>query len=61
MANMHPYIKRMGVAMTLKKLCTSKGTTGSSNDSFQLRPFQNGNSLKGKNLRPEGANSFRSE
>ena len=28
-----------GVTRMLKKLCTSKGTTGSSNVSLQLRPF----------------------
>ena len=42
------------VARTLKKLRTSD----ISSDSLQLRPFSSGTSLKGKNLLPEGANSF---
>ena len=48
------------VARMLKKLRTLKQTTGSSNDILQLRPFSKweGTSLKGKNLLPEGANSF---
>ena len=31
------------VATTLKKLSHQRETTGSSSDSLQLRPFQNGN------------------
>ena len=53
-----------GVVITLKKLRTSRGDycNGTSSDSLQLRPFfQMGTSLKGKNLLPEGANSFLSE
>ena len=47
------------VAMTLKKYAHQRETTVSSNDSLQLCPFSKmGISLKGKNLLPEGANSF---
>ena len=47
-----------GVARMLNKLRASKGDYWSSNVSLQSRPFQMETSLKGKNLLPEGANSF---
>ena len=49
------------VARTLKKLRSAhqRETTESSDDSLQLCSFSKmGTSLKGKNLLPEGANSF---
>ena len=43
---------------TLKSYAHQRETTGSSNDSLQLRLFKMGTSLEGKHLLPEGANSF---
>ena len=49
------FIQYNGVA----RYTHQRETTGSSNDSLQLRPFSKlKTSLKGKNLLPEGANSF---
>ena len=45
-----------GVARSLKKLRTS--LLDQTMILFNCAPFQNGTSLKGKNLLPEGANSF---
>ena len=48
-----------GVARTLKKLCTSKGDYWIKQWFSSIAPlFKMGTSLKGKNLLPEGANSF---
>ena len=49
-----------GIARMNKKVYAhQRETTGSSSDSLQLHPFfEMGASLKGKNLLPEGVNSF---
>ena len=48
-----------GVARTLKSYPHQRETTRSSNDSVQLHPFfEMGITFKGKNLLPEGRNSF---
>ena len=53
------YISKSGVARTFKKLGTSKGDHSIKQCFSTITSlFEIGTSLKGKNLLPEGANSF---
>ena len=56
----HEHIRHQWHSQNAEKVThLNRETTGSSSDSLQLHQlFKMGTSLKGKNLLPEGANSF---
>ena len=57
--NVNPKATYKGVARTLKKVRTSKGDYWIKQWFSSIAPlFKMGTSLNGKNLLPEGANSF---